>query len=178
MRERKSEKARKRERLSERKSDAHTHIHTHTHTHTHKHTHAILAPLLKSTHTRAHTHLRTQGHTETLTYVHMCAWACAYVRAPKNTHTHTHMYTHHANTCMRTRKRYQSNETEAASHNAPTTVCEETKVSNLDSPIHTSAPLQGFGAVGAKSAQSWILLPKFPHRFHKPLSLTRVTCLQ
>ena len=94
MRERKSEKARKRERLSERKSDAHTHIHTHTHTHTHKHTHAILAPLLKSTHTRAHTHLRTQGHTETLTYVHMCAWACAYVRAPKNTHTHTRTCTH------------------------------------------------------------------------------------
>ena len=140
--------------------------------------------LCSKAHTRAHTHARTHtfAHTGTHRNTHLCSHVrmgvCVCACTQKHTHTHTHMYTHHANTCMRTRKRYQSNETEAASHNAPTTVCEETKVSNLDSPIHTSAPLQGFGAVGAKSAQSWILLPKFPHRFHKPLSLTRVTCLQ
>ena len=135
-----------------------THIHTHRgreckghrYTYTHMQLHLlsrgrIIQHLLicSKAHTHVRIHLRTKRHPQTLTYVYMCAWACAYMCTHTHTHTHPHLRTHHVNICMRTRKYYQLNETEAASHNAPTTMCEETKISNHQSPIHTSAPFQG-----------------------------------
>ena len=92
-----------------------------------------LTHLFKSTHTRAH----TLAHKETPTNTHVCLHVrmgvCVYVYPHTHTHTHPHLRTHHVNICMRTRKYYQLNETEAASHNAPTTMCKETKISNHQS---------------------------------------------
>ena len=141
-------------------SDKHTPTHSHTHTHTRTYTHTLMqlhwisrgrsfnTYLIVYKHTRACAY--TFAHIETPTNTHVClhvrAWACTYMCTNTHTHTHTpthpHLHTHHVNICMRTCKHYQLNETEVASHNASTTMCEETKITNHQSPTHTSAPLK------------------------------------